>query len=207
MLIGWFTASGSPGCWLEGPASSGKLTILYTIVKQCADEGQLAFSFFFSRGKADRSDTAKVIPTFTYQLAQSLPAIQSPLLHALTKNNPFAPYLCLHNQLKNLILNPTLSIQQTVLPMVVIVDGLDECSDENLLLQLICALVDVTHYLPFRFLFTSQPESHIRNAFESPSIKLKTYFLLLQDFQAHNNVSNYLMQQLTEIRRQNYNIM
>jgi hypothetical protein len=125
------------------------LTILHTIAKQCDDEERLAFSFFFSRGKVDRSVLAKVIPTFAYQLAKSLPAIQPPLLHVLTKDNPFAPHLRLRDQLKNLILDPVLSIQQTVLPMVVIIDGLDECSDEDLLLQLIHVLVDVTHYLPF----------------------------------------------------------
>ncbi|KAF8309070.1 hypothetical protein F5887DRAFT_1294564 [Amanita rubescens] len=207
-LMQWSGASdGYPVCWLEGPAGSGKSTILHTIAEQCDDEGRLAFSFFFSRGKADRSDTAKVIPTFAYQLARSLPAIQSPLLHVLTKNNPFSPYLRLHDQLKNLVLNPTLSIQQTTPHMVVIIDGLDECSDENLLLQLIHALVDMTHYLPFQFLFASRPESRIQQTFESPLIKPKAYFLSLRDFQAHHDVSNYLKQHLTEIHRQNYNIM
>ncbi|KAF8341102.1 hypothetical protein F5887DRAFT_919208 [Amanita rubescens] len=207
-LMWWSKASdGYPVCWLEGPAGSGKSTILHTIAKQCDDEGRLAFSFFFSRGKADRSDTAKVIPTFAYQLARSLPAIQSPLLHVLTKSNPFAPFLRLHDQLENLIINPTLSIQQATLPMVVIIDGLDECSDENLLPQLIHALVDATYYLPFRFLFASRPESHIRQTFESPLIKPKADFLSLRDFQAHHDVSNYLKQHLTEIHRQNYNIM
>ncbi|KAF8337233.1 hypothetical protein F5887DRAFT_920525 [Amanita rubescens] len=207
-LMRWSKASdGYPVCWLEGPAGSGKSTILHTIAKQCDDEGRLAFSFFFSRGKADRSDTVKVIPTFAYQLARSLPAIQSPLLHVLTKSNPFAPFLRLHDQLENLIIDPTLSIQQTTLPMVVIIDGLDECSDENLLPQLIHALVDVTYYLPFRFLFASRPESHIRQTFQSSLIKPKTYVLSLRDFQAHHDVGNYLKQHLTEIHRQNYNIM
>ena len=120
-----------------GSRDLGKSTILHTIAKQCDDEGRLAFSFFFSRGKADRSDPAKVIPTFAYQLAKSLPAIQQPLLHVLIKENPFAPHLRLHHQLKNLIIDPAHEIKQTILPMVVIMDGLDECSDEDLLLQLI----------------------------------------------------------------------
>src|SRR5436190_9873198 len=60
----------SPICWLQGPAGSGKSTVAHTIAKQCADHGKLAFSFFFSRGKKDRSDTTKFFPTFAYQLAK-----------------------------------------------------------------------------------------------------------------------------------------
>ena len=207
-LIAWSEANaGYPVCWLEGPAGSGKSTILHTIAKQYDEEKRLAFSFFFSRGKADRSDATKVIPTFAYQLATSLPAIQAPLLHLLTKSNPFAPHLCLRDQVKNLILDPIRSIQQTVPPMVVIIDGLDECSDENLLLQLIHVLVDVTHYLPFRFLFASRPESHIRRKFESPLIKPRAIFLSLRDYRAYNDVRKYLQQELTEIHRQKYDIM
>ena len=207
-LTAWSTASDEyPVCWLEGPAGSGKSTILHTVAEQCDDEKRLAFSFFFSRGKADRSNAAKVIPTFAYQLAKSFPAIQEPLLHVLTKKNPFAPHLRLRDQLKYLILDPTLSTQQAVRPMVVIIDGLDECSDENILLQLIHVLVDATYYLPFRFLFASRPEPRIRQTFESPLIKPKAHFLSLRDFEARHDVSNYLQRQLAEIHRQNYNIM
>jgi hypothetical protein len=91
--------------------------------------------------------------------------------------------------------------------MVVIIDGLDECSDETLLLQLIHVLVDATQYLPFRFLFASRPESHIRQEFQSPSIKPKARFLSLRDFRAHYDVRHYFQQKLTEIRRQKNDIM
>jgi hypothetical protein len=75
------------------------------------------------------------------------------------------------------------------------------------LLQLIHALVNVTHHLPFRFLFASRPESHIQQQFESPSIKPKVAFLSLRDFRADRDVRNYLRQQLTEIHEQKHDIM
>jgi uridine kinase len=207
-LVAWSTADdGHPVCWLEGPAGSGKSTILHSIAEQCDDESRLAFSFFFSRGKADRSDAAKVIPTFAYQLTESLPAIQQPLLHVLLKDHPFAPHLRLRDQLKKLIINPARSIHQTILPMIVIIDGLDECSDEDLLLQLIHVIVEATCYLPFRFLFASRPESRIRQTFNSQSIKPKSYFLSLRDFRAYSDVGNYLQRELTEVYKRNDDIM
>src|ERR1700733_12846474 len=133
-LIGWSTANdGYPVCWLEGPAGSGKSKILHTIAKKCDNEKRLAFSFFFLRGKFYLRDTTKVIPTFAYQLARSLPAIQPSLLDVLMKDNPFAPHLRLRDQMENLVLEPTLATQQIVPPMVVVIDGLDECSDTDLL--------------------------------------------------------------------------
>jgi hypothetical protein len=86
--------------------------------------------------------------------------------------------------------------------MVVIIDGLDECGDTDLLQELIRVLVDVTHYLPFRFLFASRRESHIHQTFDSPLTKPMAKVLSLQDFQAHDDVRSYLQQHLLEIHRQ-----
>jgi adenylylsulfate kinase-like enzyme len=71
-------------CWLHGPAGSGKSTIAHTIAEQCDRDQKLAFSFFFSWGKRDRSDTTKFVPTFAYQLAaKSSLAIQTSMCRTL----------------------------------------------------------------------------------------------------------------------------
>jgi hypothetical protein len=93
-----------PICWLQGPAGSGKSTVAHTIAKQCNDDQKLAFSFFFSRGKLDRSDTTKFLPTFAHQLAQFIPAIQLSIQHALT-GNPSIPFQRLDDQIKKLIID------------------------------------------------------------------------------------------------------
>src|SRR3954451_10975967 len=65
-----------PMCWLHGPA------------------GKLAFSFFFSRGNQDRSNTTKFFPTCAYQLAKFFPEIQPLIQHALARRPSF-PSQCL----------------------------------------------------------------------------------------------------------------
>ncbi|KAF8226403.1 hypothetical protein L208DRAFT_1093098, partial [Tricholoma matsutake] len=117
--------TGYPVCWLKGPAGSGKSTIAHTIAKQCDDDNRLVFSFFFSRGKPDRSDTTKFVPSFAYQLAKSIPEIQPSMRHALA-DNPSAPYLRLRNQIENLIVRPFLTIPGHIQPKIVVIDGLDE---------------------------------------------------------------------------------
>jgi hypothetical protein len=195
-----------PVCWLEGPAGSGKSTIAHTIAKQCDDDHRLAFSFFFSRGKQDRSDTAKFVPTFAYQLAQAFDVVQ-PVLRRTLIDHPSTLHLRLRDQIEKLITRPALAIPRPIQPMVVVIDGLDESSDKDLLCDLIRLLVDTTDDIPFRFLFTSRPERHIRQTFESPSTRRKAYFLSLRDFRAHSDVRNYLQLHLSEIRDRNDHLM
>ncbi|KAF8066467.1 hypothetical protein FPV67DRAFT_1417372, partial [Lyophyllum atratum] len=40
--------------WLHGPAGAGKSAIAQTVAETCAERGQLAASFFFSRGSYRR---------------------------------------------------------------------------------------------------------------------------------------------------------
>ncbi|KAF8235548.1 hypothetical protein L208DRAFT_1392156 [Tricholoma matsutake] len=189
-------------CWLEGPAGLGKSTIAHTIAKQCDDDNRLAFSFFFSRGKHNCSDTTKFVPLFAYQLAESVPAIQPSMWHALA-DNPSAPHLGLHDQIEKLIIHPFLTIPGHIQPKIVVIDGLNESRDNDLIQELIQLLVDATNHLPFRFLFTSQPEHHIQQMFETSWVKRNTYLLSLCDFHAHTDVWKYLKWHLAEICEQN----
>jgi hypothetical protein len=199
-----------PICWLEGPAGSGKSTVAHTIAEQCAaiEPRQLAVSFFFSRGKRDRSDTTKFFPTFAYQLASFLPSIQTPMQRALI-TDPSISFRRLRDQIQKLIVDPILSIKEPISPMIVIVDGLDECGgDAGLLQELIRLLVDtITYQMPFRFLFTSRPEDRIRKIFESSSFQGKTYHLALRDFSARDDVRKFLWSHLSKIREEEDELM
>jgi hypothetical protein len=207
-ISGWVQGNTDlPICWLQGPAGSGKSTVAHTIAKQCADDQKLAFSFFFSRGKLDRSDTTKFFPTFAHQLAQFFPAIQSSMQHALA-GDVSIPFQRLDDQIKKLIIDPILTIKEPISSMIVVIDGLDECGgEEGLVQKLIWLLVHPTPRLPFRFLFTSRPETHLEQTFASPSTKSKTYFLALRDFSARDDVRRYLRLHLSDVRERENQLM
>jgi len=198
-----------PVCWLEGPAGSGKSTIAHTIAEHCANKQQLASTFFFSRGKLDRSDTSKFFPTFAHQLASFIPATQTSMQRALAAD-PSIPSQRLADQMKKLIVDPILTITGPITSLIVVIDGLDECSGDIGLLQgLIRLLVDAstTHRLPFRFLFASRPEPHIQQTFESSPIQGKTYRLALRDFNARDDVREFLRSRLSRIRETQKDLM
>jgi len=198
-----------PVCWLEGPAGSGKSTVAHTIAEQCANKQRLVFSFFSSRGKLDRSDTSKFFPTFAYQLASFIPATQTSMQRALAADTSI-PSQRLGDQMKKLIVDPILTITGSITSLIVVIDGLDECGGDTGLLQgLIRLLVDAstTHRLPFRFLFASRPEPHIQQMFESSPIQGKTYRLALRDYNARDDVREFLRSHLSRIREAQKDLM
>jgi hypothetical protein len=209
-ISAWSMANDNrPICWLQGPAGSGKSTVAHTIAKQCDDARRLAFSFFFSRGKRDRSDTIKFFPTFAHQLATFFPALQPSMREALASDSSI-PFQSLDNQIKKLIINPLrphLTSAVSNSPMVIVVDGLDECGEEALLPVIVQLLVDTANALPFRLLFTSRLETPIEQTFKSPLTRCKTNFLSLWDFNAHADIRTYLHFHLSEIYEKENQLM
>jgi len=179
-------------------AGSGKSTVAHTIAAQCDHDQRLAFSFFFSRSKLDRSETTKFVPTFAYQLAKFFPAIQTSMQQALA-HDPSILAQRLGDQIKKLIIYPILIMTEPVSPMIVVIDGLDECGEKDSLQELVRLLIDMTNQRPFRFLFTSRPEPHIQQTFESPTTERKAYFLKLQDFNASDDIRKYLRRHFSAI--------
>ena len=196
--------NGHPVCWLVGPAGSGKSTIAHTIAQRYDKEenGQnsLAFSFFFSRRHRDRSDATKLFPTFAYQLARALPLVQQPMLAALTKD-PTIPRQRLELQFRKLIGDHVLPIIRSVSPMIIVIDGLDECGSRDHVKQPIQHLVGALPELPFRILFTSRPEADLETVFVGPSIINKITQISLCDFDALHDVYKYLCSELEKVRR------
>jgi hypothetical protein len=205
----WYSApNGHPICWLQGPAGTGTSTVAHTIAKQCDDVKMLAFSFFFSRGKRSRV-TTNFFPTFAYQLAKSFPAVQAPMKQVLM-DNPDIPSQRLRDQMMKLIIYPILNVEGLLPPMVAVIDGLDDkicSSNKSLLEELIHLLVNTTNQLPFRFLFSSRPETHIQQIFHSSSIQHRSYFLSLRDFSSLEDVRTYLRRRLSEVREKESEIM
>jgi hypothetical protein len=186
-------------CWLYGPAGSGKSTIAHTIAERSGDK--LGASFFFSRGKGGRSVTTSLLPTLAYQLATRVPVLQVLMQQAL-QSDPLILSQTLNDQFRKLIVDPILAISGPLPRMVVVIDALDECSDEDLLVEVVRLLGDAfatTRQLPIRFLLTSRPEEHIRNVFARPIARRKTYSLALQDFSARDDIRAFLQSQFVNI--------
>jgi len=162
--------------WLCGKAGIGKSTISRTIAKTLDEEKRLGASFFFKRGRADRSHAKLFFPTIALQLAGKLPGLGHAIAAALDED----PLLCekhMTKQFEKLLLQPMQSgLSGNLLPQdrFLVIDALDECEDTEqieILLKLLKQIEDVMT-ARIRILVTSRPDPPLVAGFNDMSSDL-----------------------------------
>lgn len=81
-------SSGPRICWLHGMTGSGKSAVAQSIAEHLGCHGQLAASFFFSRGTTMRSQAKYIFPMIALQLTVSIPSLKSSIIDTL-HDDPF----------------------------------------------------------------------------------------------------------------------
>ncbi|KAJ5735003.1 uncharacterized protein N7483_000128 [Penicillium malachiteum] len=172
--------------WLRGMAGTGKSTISRTIATQCLNRKSLpettclGGTFFFDQNQGELSAAPYLFPTLCTATADCLPEIR-PEICEVNKDHSNILYESLSNQWKHLILEPFLRLESRnshnrlpKLTLVVVVDGLDECSsgsDGDTVGTILDLITEASQLNSFRlkFLLASRPESHIFTSFDAIS--------------------------------------
>ncbi|KAM6497729.1 hypothetical protein JOM56_005677, partial [Amanita muscaria] len=148
----------SPLLWLHGPAGVGKSVIAKTIA---GSHHQVVASFFFSTS-SDRS-AATLFPTLAWQLARKIPETKQYIIASL-KNNCSLLTSEIKEQFEHLIAEPLKKCTMTFTSLpVMVVDGIDECTNEYALSRFLEVLVLAAESgdMPLRFIICSRPEPRI----------------------------------------------
>lgn len=168
---------------LHGSAGVGKSALEQTIAELCLKNGLRVASFFFSRGSGGgRADGNSLIPTLIYQLLNAIPGLRESILTAL-EVDPGLLEMARAEQMEKLFVAPQLALMCNsassdgvpptlprvppphISPILVTIDGLDECDNHEIQCDLLRIIADAIPRLPlpFRFLIACRPESHIMN--------------------------------------------
>jgi NACHT domain len=175
----WIHTNGGPQVyWLNGLAGTGKSTLAKSVARLAADQGLLGASFFCSRDEADRSDGGLIIPTLAIQLSDTDPRFREELV-AEIKGRRNIGYALPSEQLQKLVINP---LKKTRLPtqrIVIIMDALDECKDDQKIYKILEALsLHISSVPALKVLVTSRPEPATRLAFRDPLSRHSDIFFL-----------------------------
>ncbi|KAI7081408.1 WD40 repeat-like protein [Hortaea werneckii] len=156
--------------WLCGKAGIGKSTISRTIAKDLDGRGSLGASFFFKRGRADRSHAKLFFPTIALQLVSKLPGLGHAIAAALEED----PKLCekyMAKQFEKLLLRPLqdgLAGNALRMDYFLVIDALDECEDVGQIETLLKLLkrIDELTSVRLRILVTSRPDPPLVAGFD-----------------------------------------
>ncbi|KAK1064327.1 hypothetical protein LTR74_008804 [Friedmanniomyces endolithicus] len=163
LINDWATdPAGQRMFWLCGVAGTGKSTIARTVAESLHEDGLLGASFFFKRGRGDRSHATLLFPTIARQLADLFPEVGHTVASALDEDS----LLCdkhLQPQFEKLLLQP---LQQASRPsirtasVVIVIDALDECeNDQNIMTILrLLSKIEVITSIRLRIFVSSRPE-------------------------------------------------
>ncbi|KAF9073951.1 hypothetical protein BDP27DRAFT_1416648 [Rhodocollybia butyracea] len=188
----WKTCEiGSSRMIQASPVSAGSMDLqeqesprlLRLFAETCAQNGTLAGSFFFWRSDSERNNPQRLFPTLALHMAMAIPDLRSHI-NAVVVNGLLVLSASIETQFDSLILQPWLQAFGTLEPSlskaiarVLIIDGLDECSDSRNQQRIVSVLANAvkTNRLPFRVLVASRPEPRIKDAFSYPKFQ-NTYF-------------------------------
>jgi hypothetical protein len=210
-IMKWISNVASPEeprlLWLHGPLGSGKSAIAQTVAERCAKNNRkLAGSFFFSSAASDRNTDSHLVATIAHQLAHAIPGVDG-VLGPMVKADPSIFESSLEDQIELLIVKPLMQAVQGLepytWPYLVIVDGVDECTEQTTQRDIICAIGTAIkeHNLPLRFIITSRPEPHMKNIFNSSELRPISKHISLQDprFDPETDIECYLRSELSRI--------
>ncbi len=176
--------------WLDGMAGTGKSTIARTVARRCSDAGLLGASFFFSRGGGELETARMFVTTLAVQLSRRHPLLRTAVCEVLRAQPDIARQL-LGDQWRHLVLGPcerlacatvgALSEPALSLPLVIVIDALDECKSSAEAESVLALLSELTGYSskpPLRIFLTSRPETVIRAGLDSASERHRRHVIL-----------------------------
>ena len=116
---------------IQGRTEVEKTALMQTIADRLQAENRHPYAcFFFKRGVVGCDNMDQLFSTLAYQLAINMPSMREHIEQAVMKD-PALPMRCAATQLQKLIINPFKLLPPPRSSLILIIDGLDECEEEE----------------------------------------------------------------------------
>jgi len=193
--------------WLTGSAGAGKSAIGRSVCEQCAEEGTLLASFFFGSNDPTRNHSKSLVATIAYQVCAINPGIRKAVSDFI-EYDPLIFTRSLRAQFSSLIIDPLLANYANAphkVPPLIVLDGLDECSDkasQRDILETVLWVV-TTSSIPIRVLICSRSENNITAAFSTVRMSASVFKIFLgNEYRPDDDIRLYLQDHFDAIREE-----
>ncbi|KAJ7289460.1 hypothetical protein C8J57DRAFT_1628366 [Mycena rebaudengoi] len=194
----------TPMVWLYGSAGAGKSAIAQEFAGRCHKDGRLGGSFFFKRGHAQRGTWHGLLATLAYQLAMFSPELRA-AIEQVMETDKLLVGRSLSEQFNRLFIAALEQTPSLHLAPVIVIDGLDECKDHRIQVQLLRLLIGAIReqQLPVRLLIVSRPEPHLRDILAN-TLDICRHLSVSADESAYEDIRTYLRDEFTRIQREHF---
>ena len=194
--------------WVNGRAGVGKSALMQKLAERAG--AYYGGCFFFRRGVPGCNKKGFLFSTIAYQLAMNIPGMHEHVDAVMSKDSSL-PRMSAAVQVEHLIVKP-IKLVRPILPhpLIIIIDGLDECEDHDsqrdILQQVVRVSMDPS--VPFRFIIASRPEHQICTVFnEEPLLSTTRRLVLDEEYDSASDIQSYLHDKFMEIHTRNRDIM
>jgi len=164
-FIAWVKDDPMKIFWLAGMAGTGKTSIALTLCRMLDDDPSVVLggTFFCSRsaGSISRTEVRRILATLAMSLARQSYNYAVALANELN-NDDCVAHKPVSDQIGRLLVKPLGALASSDRPIILVIDALDECSDEREMAELLKAIADFRCDARVKFILTSRPEMHIR---------------------------------------------
>ena len=158
---------------LTGVAGYGKSAVASTIAERFEERQRLGSSFFFNRNVDNQNHVGNLFTTIARDIADANPEIKEKLWSTIKDSRTLRKTTNVREQFVRFILDPAKQLT-TIGPIIIVIDGFDECGDPTSRERLINVFAKELSDLPsnFRILLTARPEEDvIRGLASLPSVQ------------------------------------
>ena len=170
--------------FLSGGAGLGKSSIAHHFCSLATSESKpvsLGGSFFFVRGSLESARS--FFPTIAHQLALSQPWLCPYIVSAARKYIKYGDDQQIQYGFDELLRKPLIDASRAANrpshPVILVVDGLDECKDRDLVPELLGDLLELVHHSDLSWLqifVASRPEPHIMGILPTQGVSDTVYY-------------------------------
>lgn len=198
--------------WLHGSVGLGKSTIAETIARSWHNPSLSRYtaSYFFSPRQESQATSGHLfIKTIVYQLALRILDFRKSIVASLA-DDPVLLNKAVDSLLEGLVIGPVTNLRSSSpdFSPVIVIDGLDQCASIEVQIDILQKVIGALRHHPFRFLVTSRPEQHLREAFNTPTLADITESISLDGYRgSDDDIRTFLQEGFTDILRRRANVM